>query len=341
MFERIFKKSVFGLMAVSMLASGLPALAATTVIKNFKIDRDTAVADGGQYISMNYDVLNSLTGVQLNEAGGSTRIINPIADALEVSGNIKWNAIGFPLLGSLGGNKYEYSISSGGKKSAAYPVYIYRAIKFYPDMNLALSGGDNADANESLIIKVGSVPGQTLTPTFYYNTTAPFANANETYMVMRGKEIKAEPIAVEALPVGNYKVFFRGYNYATADKAKKYKVDGSSFVNLTVLAKPSITNVSIQAIGAITVKRGKCRLASADRGANDDIKISWQGSNLTKLALKVEGLEYQLPSPNRSGVVYFQPDCLTAASHSFELKGENTANYLAVAPAPVNVTIGN
>jgi hypothetical protein len=336
-------------MAVSILAGSLPALAATTAINSFKVARNKSVADGAQYFSFSYDVANPGSDISVDTGGISTPIAVPMPGTMQFSGTVKMNAKSalFAIPAGDSGATINLNMTSNGKKSSLAPIYVFKPIKFDTDIRLALTKPVppattpvDAQNNETLLIKQGEISGQSIYTEFAYVDPAA-----ETYLVLGNKEFlatdKALATSVEALPTGTFKAFFRGYNYATADHSVKYPIAGTSYINVKVLAKPSVTADSIDPSAFIGTKGGRCVFSSKNRtGAGyGDVEIKWTGKNLTKLVLSVDGVLYNISSPNKTGDLFFQPDCLSVGVHKFQLQAENTSDYKVTGLGVVSVNV--
>lgn len=338
-------KKIFAVsLALSVLAFGLPTMAATTAISSFGFARDYAVADGAQYFAISYDVASPGTNIQLNNGAQDYDIAYALPGTMQQSGNMKVNAVNaiFPIDPAIGGNVINMTLKSNGKSSVVKPLYIYKAIKPNTDINLALSAGANADAGESLTIKQGAVANQTITPTFSYDTTGFFGNPIDSFLVAGGKEIKVTSgvaTTVNALPLGTYNAYFRGYNYAKTDKSKKYGASGKTFIKLKVLGRPSLARVSVDNAATKDGVVPKNCLGSGYGTGNDKIVMKWDATNVTDLSIAIGTKTFLLKGGNGIGkVFYLDADCVTGTG-SLTITPQNTAEYLGTATAGTTVTI--
>lgn len=333
----IASKQIFAAgMALSMLAYSLPTLAATTVISSFGFARDTAVADGVQYFAISYDVASPGTNIQLNNGAQDYDIAYALPGTMQQSGNMKVNAVNamFPIDPAIGGNVINMTLKSNGKSSVVKPLYVYKAIKPNTDINLALSAGANADAGETLIIKQGAVAGQTITPTFSYDTTGFFGNPIDSFLVAGGKEIQVTSgvaTTVNALPVGTYNAYFRGYNYAKTDKTKKFGASGKPAIKLIVLGKPALTRVSVDRAPYKDGITPKSCISSGYGVGRDKIVMKWDATNVTGLKITIGTQVFEIKGGNGVGKIYnLDADCLTG-SGTLNIVPKNTDEYV-VAP---------
>ena len=320
------KKILASCMALSFLATSLPVSAAP-VIKLFKPARDWAVADGVQYFGFNFNVLTPGSNeIKLNQV----TIATP-NDAIEYGGLVKYNATKY-LTEGMNGVATDMILDVGGV-TQKFTTYTYRPIKLN-SMKFTLSGAEpiSATAGQTLVVRQGVLADQTISPECTFDSAF---TPTDVFFAIGKRTYPMTATSVTSLPAGKGKIVCRGVNYGTADKKRPFASDGKLFVNINVLAKPQILNLTIANRGAVTKAGGKCLIAAKARNTND-VEIKWTGKNLTKLELIVDNKRYAIPSPKRdNAVVYFQPDCLTPNAYPFAIAGENTKDYpVSAVPTP-------
>jgi hypothetical protein len=330
MFEKTFKKGIVGVMAASMIFASMPALAATT-INSFRVARDGAVADGFQYFAFNFNVLNPGSAIALN---GKT-IVTLGNGETEFGGAVKYLANNpmFAIDPALGGGSKKIDLTSGDQ-TKSQTVYYYSPIKFSTSsFSFSLSNGSTSASKGTLIVKKGDA-SLVLTPQGYADS-----GAIDTRLVLGNVELPTAATSANALPNGKYKAFFRGYNYATPDKKKKYSVDSSSFVNMVVLAKPEVVKLTATDPSATQngVKSTACSATTNTIAGDNKVVIKWDGKNLTAMSIVLTSTtdatktySFNIPSPSGlARLTAIDADCLPKGSYAAKINYQNTADYKA------------
>lgn len=328
MFEKTFKKGMVGVMAASMILVSMPALAATN-INSFRVARDGAVADGKQYFAFNFNILNPGSTVTLN---GKT-IVTLGNGETEFGGAVKYlaNNSMFAIDPVLGGGTKKIDLTSGDQ-TKSQTVYYYSPIRFATtSFSFSLSNGSTSASKGTLIVRKGDA-SLILTPQGYADS-----GAVDTRLVLGNLELPTAATSVNALPNGKYRAFFRGYNYATPDKKKKYSVDSSGFVNLIVLAKPEVSRLTATDPSATQnrIKSTGCSATTNTIAGDNKVVIKWDGRNLTAASIVLTSTtdstkvyNFNIPSPSGlARLTAIDADCLPKGSYTAKINYQNTGDY--------------